>query len=87
MGSRRENDWGKIVLSTPAITKWRRFSLLLVIALILSALGPGQALAKDKRELDVMIRNLYLGSSLDPALEASDPTEFVVAVATIFGTV
>jgi endonuclease/exonuclease/phosphatase family metal-dependent hydrolase len=60
---------------------------LLVIALMLAVLGPGQAVAKDKRELDVMSRNLYLGSSLQPALEATNEVEFVVAVATIFGTV
>jgi len=46
----------------------------------------GSAEAKDKRELTVMTQNLYLGSSLNPALQATTPAEFVQAVATIYGT-
>jgi endonuclease/exonuclease/phosphatase family metal-dependent hydrolase len=42
---------------------------------------------KPKRELRVMTQNMYLGSSLAPALEAETPEQFVVAVATIYGTV
>src|SRR5665811_1824940 len=45
--------------------------------------GHGQG----KRELSVMTRNLYLGSSLTPALAAETPEEFVEAVALIYGTV
>ena len=40
-----------------------------------------------KRDLTVMTRNLYLGSSLAPALEAKTPTAFVEAVARIYATV
>lgn len=40
-----------------------------------------------KRDLTVMTRNLYLGSSLGPALEASTPEGFVEAVARIYATV
>ena len=58
-----------------------------MIALVVAALAPGQAVAKDKRQLDVMTRNLYLGSSLEPALAATSQLEFVVAVAQIYGTV
>jgi hypothetical protein len=47
----------------------------------------GTAHAGDKRELTVMSRNLYLGASLNGAIEAVDATEFLVAVATIYGTV
>ncbi len=39
------------------------------------------------RELNVMTQNLYLGSSLAPALEAKSPGEFVEAVARIYATV
>ncbi len=39
------------------------------------------------RELTVMTQNLYLGSSLGPALEAETPEQFVEAVARIFATV
>jgi endonuclease/exonuclease/phosphatase family metal-dependent hydrolase len=40
-----------------------------------------------KRELTVMTQNLYLGSSLNPALEAATPEAFVEAVARIYATV
>lgn len=40
-----------------------------------------------KRDLTVMTRNLYLGSSLGAALEAKTPEEFVEAVARIYATV
>jgi endonuclease/exonuclease/phosphatase family metal-dependent hydrolase len=42
---------------------------------------------KGKRDLNVMTQNLYLGSSLGPALEAEDPAGFVAAVAQIYSTV
>jgi endonuclease/exonuclease/phosphatase family metal-dependent hydrolase len=42
---------------------------------------------KDRRDLTVMTQNLYLGSSLGPALEAKTPEEFVAAVARIYATV
>lgn len=42
---------------------------------------------KDSRDLTVMTQNLYLGSSLGPALEAKTPEEFVAAVAQIYATV
>lgn len=48
--------------------------------------GPG-ASATGKRDLSVMTQNLYLGSSLAPALGASDPAAFVGAVAQIYATV
>ena len=40
-----------------------------------------------KRDLTVMTRNLYLGSSLGPALEAGTPEAFVEGVARIYATV
>lgn len=42
---------------------------------------------KGRRDLSVMTWNLYLGSSLTPALAAETPEEFVEAVALIYGTV
>ncbi len=42
---------------------------------------------KGKRDLAVMTQNLYLGSSLGPALEAKTGEEFVAAVARIYATV
>jgi endonuclease/exonuclease/phosphatase family metal-dependent hydrolase len=42
---------------------------------------------KGKRDLTVMTQNLYLGSSLGPALKAKTAEEFVAAVARIYATV
>lgn len=42
---------------------------------------------RDKRDLTVMNQNMYLGSSLAPALEAKTGEEFVAAVARIYATV
>lgn len=43
--------------------------------------------AMGKRNLTVMTQNLYLGSSLAPALEAETQEEFIKAVARIYATV
>jgi endonuclease/exonuclease/phosphatase family metal-dependent hydrolase len=48
--------------------------------------GPGHG-HFPSRELSVMTQNMYLGSSLAPALEAQSPEEFVAAVARIYATV
>lgn len=48
---------------------------------------PGKGHGHGKRELTVMTQNLYLGSSLNPALEATTPEAFVEAVARIYATV
>jgi len=49
--------------------------------------GKGHGHHHPKRDLTVMTRNLYLGSSLGPALEAGTPEAFVEAVARIYATV
>jgi endonuclease/exonuclease/phosphatase family metal-dependent hydrolase len=48
---------------------------------------PGNGHGHGKRDLTVMTQNLYLGSSLNPALEATTPEAFVEAVARIYATV
>lgn len=61
---------------------------LAALVVILVAVFPAQpAGAKDKRELVVMTQNLYLGSSLDPAIEAETLPELLAAAATIWGVV
>lgn len=58
-------------------------------SLALVASLPATAQARDERgqpRLTAMTRNLYLGSSLTPALAAQDPISFLGAVATIYGT-
>jgi endonuclease/exonuclease/phosphatase family metal-dependent hydrolase len=61
-------------------------AVLTSVALVLPA--PAQADEdRGKRQLTVMTQNLYLGSTLTPALVAGDPTAFLLAVAGIFGTV
>jgi endonuclease/exonuclease/phosphatase family metal-dependent hydrolase len=47
----------------------------------------GKGHGHGKRELTVMTQNMYLGSSLNPALEAKTPEAFVEAVARIYATV
>ncbi len=74
-----------------------RLSALLISALAVSLAVPPAATATgggsyDKpgnhrdKSLSVMTRNLYLGSSLVPALTATDPASFLGAVAQIYGT-
>lgn len=76
----------------------RRLSVVAVaVALALAFYMPASAGAhgrghhhghdKGKRDLTVMTQNLYLGSSLGPALEAKTQEEFVAAVARIYATV
>jgi endonuclease/exonuclease/phosphatase family metal-dependent hydrolase len=75
-------------------------ALLVTLGLLASAASAGKppvggaravngaaASAKGKRDLTVMTQNLYLGSSLTPALTATDPVSFVMAVAQIYATV
>jgi len=62
---------------------WARIGLIAVVVIALSSL----ARAKDKREMVVMTQNVYLGSSLQAAIGAETPTEFIIAVANIYGTV
>ncbi|HET6969382.1 MAG TPA: endonuclease/exonuclease/phosphatase family protein [Ornithinibacter sp.] len=58
-------------------------ALALALPLAGTATGAG---AQEKRELTVLTQNLYLGSSLNPALEATTGQDFVAAVAQIYGT-
>jgi endonuclease/exonuclease/phosphatase family metal-dependent hydrolase len=64
-------------------------ALMLVLALGLPA-GAGPAAERHRHhghpQLTVMTQNLYLGSSLTPALTATTPEAFVAAVAQIYGT-
>lgn len=63
-----------------------RLGLAAVLALALPLAGSAGAQAKEKRELTVMTQNLYLGSSLNPALGATSGAEFIEAVAEIYAT-
>jgi endonuclease/exonuclease/phosphatase family metal-dependent hydrolase len=55
--------------------------------LALLPMAPAQAKATGGRDLTVMTQNLYLGSSLVPALEATTPDQLAAAVAQIYATV
>ena len=73
-----------------------RLAVAALIAVALAAAGPASVQAAGPARgdhhhhggdrLTVMTQNLYLGSSLDPALKATTPEQFVGAVATIYGT-
>ena len=67
-----------------------RLAVATLIAVAVAAAGSASAQAAGPASGDdqvtVMTQNLYLGSSLDPALAATTPAEFVGAVATIYGT-
>jgi endonuclease/exonuclease/phosphatase family metal-dependent hydrolase len=65
-------------------------AVLVGVAVALLALlptAPSQAAPKGGSDIVVMTQNLYLGSSLTPALTAKDEMAFVTAVAQIFETV
>jgi endonuclease/exonuclease/phosphatase family metal-dependent hydrolase len=53
----------------------------------LTTAAGGSGSGSGKRDLEVMTQNLYLGSSLTPALAATTPGQFVAGVAQIYGTV
>ena len=73
---------------TSVLRRVQRLRSVAVIAVALAIVVPSVSQAKPKvRELKVMTQNLYLGSSLDAAIDATNPAEFLVAVATIYGTV
>ena len=70
-----------------------RRGLVALLTLVLLVAVPGAATAgakqppgKDKRQLSVMTQNLYLGSTLTPAITATTPAAFLAAVAQIYGT-
>ena len=70
------------------------WGLVALLTLVLLVAVPGAATAgakqppgKDKRELGVMTQNLYSGRASTLPSTATTPTEFIVAVAQIYGTV
>jgi len=66
-----------------------KIGLAAVVAVVASlAFGlTGSVLAKEKRELTVMTRNLYLGADIARVLDATTPTEFLLLVAETYGVV
>jgi len=73
---------------TSVLGRVRRLRLrsVAVIAVALAILVPGVSQAK-VRVLKVMTQNLYLGSSLDAAIDATTLVGFLIAVADIYETV
>lgn len=62
--------------------------LILPLAALMALLSPaGVARSAPHPELTVMTRNLYLGSSLNPAIEAGTLPDLITAVAKMYGTV
>jgi endonuclease/exonuclease/phosphatase family metal-dependent hydrolase len=74
--------------SLAAIASTLALALLLPMAASAHGKGHGFGHHFPKRDLTVMTQNLYLGSSLGPALEAGEnPAAFIGAVAQIYATV
>lgn len=65
----------------------RALAPIVVLAALCALVMPSLAQAASKPNVTVMTRNLYLGSSLDPALNATTLIGFVQGVAQIYGTV
>jgi endonuclease/exonuclease/phosphatase family metal-dependent hydrolase len=74
----------------PAIRRARsrsRVVIAVAVATVLMLGLVGTAAAKDKRDLTVMTRNLYVGADVARVLGATTPTEFLVRVAQTYGVV
>lgn len=64
-----------------------RLAIVAAVAIALAFGLTGTVAAKDKREITVMSRNLYLGADIARVLDATTPTDFLIAVATTYGVV
>jgi endonuclease/exonuclease/phosphatase family metal-dependent hydrolase len=64
-----------------------RFAVIGALAVALAFGLTGTAAAKDKRDLTVMTQNVYLGADISHVLDATDPFQVLVAVATLYGQV
>lgn len=62
-------------------------SLLVALGLLASPAYAADSSQADEGRLTVMTQNLYLGSSLGPALAAGNQTEFIEAISQIYATV
>ena len=72
----------------PAVVRSAGIALWLAIALIIvGPLARGAHAAEPNRPAKVMTRNVYFGSSLQRAAQATNPQQFLDAVATIFNNV
>jgi endonuclease/exonuclease/phosphatase family metal-dependent hydrolase len=74
-------------MSATVAKRWMRRFMMVAVTTTVVVVGPAPAQATEVPELTVMTQNLYLGSSLQPVLEATDGPSFVAAVATVYGTV
>jgi endonuclease/exonuclease/phosphatase family metal-dependent hydrolase len=72
----------------PRIRSWAAgaAAAALIATVVPATALSAQAAPGEPARLAVMTQNLYLGSSLDPAIEAEGTAEFLAAVATIYAT-
>lgn len=69
-------------------TQTRLFLTLVGVAAMTATVSlPAQAAVQGRNDVTVLTQNLYLGSSLAPALQAATPEQFLAAAAQIFATV
>jgi endonuclease/exonuclease/phosphatase family metal-dependent hydrolase len=76
-----------LLTGTRRASSGARIGIVGAIAIALLMGMVGTVAAKDKRDLTVMTQNLYLGADLSPVLAATNFTDFLIAVATIYGNV
>ena len=62
----------------------RRSLLIVLIALVIALPLSAPAIARHRRQVDVMTYNVFLGGNLTPVLTARTPEEFVAAATTIY---
>lgn len=72
---------GLVRLGTAAI-----LTLTMMVGAPFAVAATESSQSRDKRRLTVMTQNLYLGSSLNQAIAATSASDFVAAVAQIYGT-
>lgn len=85
--SSRSSDSARLRARRLLLVLLAAVGLVVAGALPAQAGGSGHGHGSKAPTVKVMTRNIYLGADLTPAIEATTPTEFVIATTQIWGTV